>query len=262
MNCFLISARIAWRTLPESLGGTAAFVRVIAVPALTALFYLAIASGAGYTAVGLDDAVAAALGVGGVSASIAVAVLVAGDRFNGTLPFLIIASQNRILSSAGRFCVIAALGLVTAAVGLVAPLAIVGAPAALGGWMAIALSMLSTAAAAIGVGYVVGALSLRLRDSLALANAAEYVLPLFAGAVSPLSTMPTPLAWAASCLPLSHVIEAGRVGAENGLNDVFWQQLITGLGISLVWIVAAFMCWLWFERQARVRGTLDALAIG
>jgi len=262
MNAFLVSARIAWRTLPESLNWKTAAVRLLGAPVFTALFYLALVSGSGIGRVTPGDAVAAALGSGSIVAAVAVATLVAGDRFDGTLPFLFLATHARATAWLGRLCVVAGLGVASSTVALVLPFVVTGGPDRLGDWGALVIVLLCSAPATMGIGWVLGAVSLSLRDALAPANLAEYVLPLLCGVVVSTTMMPSAVAWVARGFPLTHVLEAGRVGIAEGLTASFWNHLGAGLITGLVWVVLGRFAWAVFVRRVRRTGTFDGLSAG
>ena len=113
---------------------------------------------------------------------------------------------------------------------------------------------------AIGIGFLIGAASLSLRDSLLLSNIAEYVLPLAAGVVAPLSVLWHPIDLVARVIPLANLIEAGRTGVDEGMSEGFWGDYALALGTGVVWVIAAVVVWGRFERRARRVGTLESSA--
>lgn len=258
----LISARLAFKSLPEFSTWVTVVVRVLAVPAATSLFYLAISSGAGMAPLQAANAIAAAAGVGAVSAAVAASVLVAQDRFNGTLTYLMIAPYSRISAWTGRFILVAGFGLVMAVIGLSVSLAITGQAFNLSQWAGIPAVLLVASLSSVGVGYALGAVSLRMRDSLLLANVAEYALPLLTGIVAPVSALPGGLEYVARLIPLTHAIEAGRTLVANGVTSAFWMQLLAGALTGIVWFVVGWYAWKVLEKRARAAGNVDALAIG
>jgi len=262
VSAILPAARIAWRTMPESLDRRTAVVRLVVVPVLTSLFYLALTSGGGARSVGPDDAVAAAVGSGAVVTVVSVAALVAGDRFNGTLPHVFVASHARATAWASRFAVVAGLGTVASTVSLMVLMAVTGLPTGAHGHLALVVVLICTAPASVGIGWLLGGLSLNFRDPLALANIAEYVLPLGCGVVVSVSHMPEPVAWSARVVPVTHVLEAGRVGAVQGLVDEFWSSLGVGLAEAIAWAVLGWVAWRVLQRRARRIGAVDGLSVG
>ncbi|MDP9738163.1 ABC transporter permease [Curtobacterium sp. 260] len=235
-------------------------MRLGLIPLLTSLFYLAIASGAGLRAPTTGDAVAAALAVGSVTASVAVATLMAEDRFEGTTAFLFIAHTNRIASWVGRFVVVSGLGVFVACIGLVPSLLVVGVPQTGSTWIAILLTVSAVAPTAVGIGFLLGAVSLFLRDSLVLANLSEYLIPLLAGVVAPIEILWDPVAAVARAIPLTSLIASARIGVTaEGLAGGFWLNYSGALLMGLLWAGAAAVTWHASEKSARRGGTVDTL---
>lgn len=257
-----MSARLTFKTLPEFSNWSTVAVSVFAVPGATSLFYLAISSGAGSVPPQAANALAAAAGVGAVSAAISASVLVAQDRFDGTLPFLLIAPHARMAAWSGRFVVVAGLGLLSASLGLVVSLTATGQSFDSSQWAAIPAVLAIASLGSMGLGYALGAVSLRMRDSLLLANIAGYALPLFTGVVAPVGAMPWGLEYVARLIPATHAIAAGRSLVATGVTVDFWLQLLASVFVGGLWFVVGWLLWRSLEKRARSAGNLDALAIG
>lgn len=125
-------------------------------------------------------------------------------------------------------------------------------------WGVGALVMVGIAPAALGIGFLLGAVSLSLQDNLVLANVAEYVLPLLSGVVAPIVVLGEPLARAARVIPLSSLIEAGRVGIAEGMSDRFFAEYTLALVAGVLWLALAIVVWGRFERRARRYGAPDS----
>ncbi|WP_185231188.1 ABC transporter permease [Frigoribacterium sp. NBH87] len=261
-SAVVAAARIGWSTLPEAHALRTAVVRIVVVPVLTTAFYLAVSSGGGLRPVGLGDAVAAAVGAGSIAASVSVAEVLARDRHEGTLVFLVIASRARVVTGLGRVVVVAGVGALAAVVGLSLPLVVFGPPSDPAVWWGLALVVVTAAPASLGVGCVLGSVSLRLRDSLAPATVAEYALPLLCGVVVSVGAMPPVVGAAASALPLTHVLEAGRSVIDDGLAFEAAGRVAVALALGLAWAVVGAATWRRSERRARSTGGLDATGPG
>jgi ABC-2 type transport system permease protein len=123
---------------------------------------------------------------------------------------------------------------------------------------ALVLTILITTFSTAGLGLLLGCLSLLTRNVMFVNNTVFFLLLVFSGANVPLAKMP---AWALSvsqALPLTRGIAATRlIVAGAGLQEVMpllWGELLIGL----VYGLAGFVFFRWFERQARRRGTLEA----
>lgn len=253
---WLISARITILSLPELRSWITAIVHLVGVPVLTAWLYLAFASGGRIVGAGVADAVAAALAVGSPTATVALPQLIAQDRFQGTLGSWTLATHSRVASWGGRVSVVLVLAALTSAVALTATLPAYAPVAGFGGVM---LALVSGLTGSIGVGVMLGALALLVRDALAVANVTAYALPLLAGAVAPLTVLPFPLGIAGASLPIAHAIESGRRFAtgQSGATEALWAVLV-----GVPWLCTGVLLWWLCERAARRRGTIDALALG
>jgi ABC-2 type transport system permease protein len=258
---FVSAAFIAYRSLPELGSWKAIATRVLAVPIGAGLFYLALASGGGTAPISASDAIAAGASVGAINAAIAASVLIAHDRFESTLPYLAIASHGRAAAWAGRLTLVTAIGTIAGVVTTVVALSIAGEQLPLESWAAVTLVLLLASASAIGLGFLLGAVSLRLSDSLLLANVAEYALPLICGAVAPLSVFPNALAACLRWIPPAGAVEAGRALANEGIGHEFWFDLVVSASSGILILIAGTVIWHFLERQARRDGSIESLSI-
>lgn len=253
---WVASSRVTLRSLPELRSRLTAAVHLVGVPALTAWLYVAFASGGQISRAGAADAVAAALAVGSITATVALPQLIAQDRFQGTLGLWALASHARVAGWGGRVSVVLALAAVSSSVALAATIPVYAPARGLGG---AALALVGGLLGSIGVGVSLGALALLIRDSLAVVNVAAYALPLLAGTVAPLAVLPAPLSTIATSLPVAHAIESGRrfTAGESGASEALWAVIV-----GLPWLCAGIVLWLLCERAARRRGSIDALTLG
>ena len=257
LSLFAISARLTLSTVPDLGSATIAFVRVVAVPVTTGLFYLALATGAGAVPPSTSNALAAGTAVGAMGASMAASALVTLDKFEGTMPHLLLASSGRAAAWAGRLFTLVGLGLVTAVT-----VSIVGLVIAPRHWefpqLLLFVSTLVIAAfGGMGIGLLLGAIGLGLRDSLLLANFAEFFLPLICGAVAPIVVLPIPLQWITSIIPITPAISAARSLGEGGSTVEVATQLVISIALGCVWLLAGLLAWRLVERVARSSGAFE-----
>ncbi len=172
-SAFSAGLTIAMRTQPEFESWLIWAVRVIALPIFTGIFYLAMSTASGNPSEsGLGNALAAAVSTGAVATSVAASSLVAQDRLQGTLPYLVIARSNKLTSWAGRFSVLAATGMISSSMAATSAVLLTGSHLnfpLVGATVALLLLAITTS---LGVGLVLGVLALRMKDSLFLANLA------------------------------------------------------------------------------------------
>ncbi|WP_426520655.1 hypothetical protein ACPPVQ_08755 [Diaminobutyricibacter sp. McL0618] len=252
---------IAVRSLPELQSWKTIAIRIGAVPVAAGLFYLALASGGGTTRVGSGDAIAAAASVGAINAAIAANVLIAHDRFESTLPYVTIASRGRTRAWAARLSTVMAIGIAASVVTVIVTLAVAGELRPGCTWVGIVAVLVVSSASAMGLGFLLGALSLIFGDSLLLANIAEYVLPLICGAVAPLSVFPDIVADTLRWIPPASAIEAGRLLANEGAGPAFWSALGAAICSGAAALTVGLLAWHSLERRARRDGSIESLSI-
>ncbi|MFB7843653.1 ABC transporter permease [Microbacterium sp. NPDC056052] len=255
---FMIGARIAINSLPETRTVVTLLVRLAAVPLLTALFYVMLATG-GTTALTPADALAASLAVGAIQATVATCSLLATDRFEGTSTFHLTAPRPPIMLSAGRLSVPTIIGFVTGSITSVSLLLVSAASVSPSGWALALLTVATAVLGSVGLGYFLAALSLSLRDSLVTANLAGYFLPLVCGVVAPLTLFP---AWAQiplGILPLSHGTTAAREFMTSGTTSSAWFSLTLCMLTGIGWAVVGAVVWRLQQRRALRIGTAEFL---
>lgn len=255
-----ISARLAFRSLPELGSWTTAGIRLLAVPIAMGLFYLALASGGGSAAVDPSDAVAAAAGVGAVSAAVATSSMIAHDRFESTLGLLVIATHHRAEMWMGRFLVLGGMGLLASCATAIVTLLIVQPVWTAAQWLGLLPVLLLASLSSIGFGFFLGALSLYFKDAFLLTNAAEFTLPIVCGVVAPISVFPQAMSTALFAIPATGAIEAGRVLA-NGEAASWLPAATLSLFMGGLFLAAGVLLWSVLERQARQHGTIDSVSI-
>lgn len=261
-SAFSAGVTIALRTQPEFESWLIWLVRVIALPAFTSVFYLAMSTASGNpTSGGLGNSLAAAVSVGAVATSVAATSLIAQDRFQGTLPYLVTARSGRFATWAGRFSVLAVTGLISSGVAGAGAVLLSGSRpefSQLGGIVAL---LVLTIFGSLGVGLVLGGLALRMRDSLALANLAELVLPIATGAVAPIAVFPEPLRSAVFVFPQSHLTDAARELGSGGFTGWFAFDSAAAIAVGAIWLAAGIALWRSIETQTRKLDNVDSLGI-
>lgn len=84
-----------------------------------------------------------------------------------------------------------------------------------------------------------------------------YLL-LFSGANIPLDRLPAWMQTVSTALPLTRGIQAARLLVGGASLVEVWPLLLGELAVGLVYALAGFALFSWFEAQARRRGTLEA----
>jgi ABC-2 type transport system permease protein len=124
--------------------------------------------------------------------------------------------------------------------------------------LAIALPVLAIASVGVlGIGYLVGAVVLRMREANFFVDAADFIFVALSGAAFPILVLPDPVRWISYLLPTTHALDLMRVAALDTPPllplAVEWLMLAV-TSVSLLLIGRA--TWLRTEHRLRVRGTL------
>ncbi|MGH2428330.1 MAG: ABC transporter permease [Candidatus Limnocylindria bacterium] len=148
------------------------------------------------------------------------------------------------------------LAAVTTAVLLVVGVVIFGA--SLVPQLAVAIPVLAlTSVGVLGIGYLVGAIVLRMRDANFFVDAADFTFVALSGAAFPIVVLPDLLRWLAYLLPTTHALDLVRVAALGTRPllpaPVEWTMLaVTSAALVLI----GRRTWLATEHRMRIRGTL------
>jgi ABC-2 type transport system permease protein len=122
----------------------------------------------------------------------------------------------------------------------------------------IALPVLAISAfGVLGIGYLVGALVLRMRDANFFVDAADFIFVALSGAAFPIVVLPDVVQWVSYLLPTTHALDLMRVSALDTPPllplPIEWLLLVV---TSAALLVVGRAAWLRTEHRLRVRGTL------
>ena len=124
--------------------------------------------------------------------------------------------------------------------------------------LAIAIPVLAlTSIGVLGIGYLVAALVLRMREANFFVDAADFLFVALSGAAFPIIVLPDVVRWVAYLLPTTHALDLVRVAALGTRpllpGAVEWAMLaLTSVALLLV----GRRAWLATEHRMRIRGTL------
>jgi ABC-2 type transport system permease protein len=183
--------------------------------------------------------------------------IVAGERFQNTLAYILVSPAGRVPIFVGRALPVVLNGAFVAGLSLAlgALLLDVHVPAA--SLAPLALVVLVTAYSCTGLGLISAGLGLRIRETAVLANVLFGVLLIFTGANVPVDELPGWMAAISDWLPITHGIEAGRrvadgasLGSVGGL--VAWEA-----GLGTAFAIGGYALIRVMEREARRRATIE-----
>jgi ABC-2 type transport system permease protein len=124
--------------------------------------------------------------------------------------------------------------------------------------LVIALPVLAIASVGVlGIGYLVGAIVLRMRDANFFVDAADFIFVALSGAAFPIVVLPDLVEWVAYLLPTTHALDLMRVAALGTRPllplPIEWLMLVV---TSVALLVVGRAAWLRTEHRLRVQGTL------
>lgn len=185
------------------------------------------------------------------------AMTVSGERTGLTLNTLLATPANRAVMFAGRVVPPLLMGAATTVVMLGLGTVVAGVNLPAGRLPLLVCTLLVTAASCSAFGLVLGAIALRTRDTLVLANLVLYVMLLLCGVNLPRSDLPSAMATAGGLLPLTHGIEAARrtLDGAGGTAGLLAAEVLKG---ALYMVVAVAVLRV-LERQSRRQATLDQM---
>ena len=118
--------------------------------------------------------------------------------------------------------------------------------------------LLLTSVGILGIGYLIGAVVLRMREANFFVDAADFLFVVLSGAAFPIIVLPELVRWIAYLLPTTHALDLIRVSALGTIPllpaPVEWVMLLL---TSVAMLVVGRWSWLGTERRLRVQGTLD-----
>jgi ABC-2 type transport system permease protein len=124
--------------------------------------------------------------------------------------------------------------------------------------LAIAVPILAISSIGIlGIGYLVGAIVLRMRDANFFVDAADFIFVVLSGAAFPIIVLPELVRWISYLLPTTHALDLMRVAALDTWPllplPLEWLMLIL---TSVALLVVGRAAWMSTEHRLRVLGTL------
>ncbi len=114
-----------------------------------------------------------------------------------------------------------------------------------------------TAVGVLGIGYLVAAIVLRMKDANFFVDAADFIFVALSGAAFPIVVLPDALQWVSYLLPTTHALDLVRVSAL-GTTPLLpapleWTMLVL---TSMALLLLGRSAWLATEHRMRVLGTL------
>jgi ABC-2 type transport system permease protein len=183
--------------------------------------------------------------------------LIAGERFQQTLGYILISPAKRLPLFVGRSLPVVANGFFVAAFALVVGGAIVGMEVPASAWGPIAIATAVSAFSCTGLGLVNAGLGFVVRETAVLSNIIFGLLLVFTGANVPVEELPPWMQAVSEGIPFTHGIEAVRQLVDGaGLGEV-WDLIATEALIGVVYGALGYALIRGMEVVGRRHATLD-----
>jgi ABC-2 type transport system permease protein len=183
--------------------------------------------------------------------------IVAGERFQNTLAYILVSPAGRIPIFVGRAVPVVVNGAFVAALSLVLGSLLLDVHVAAGSLAPLAFVVVVTAYSCTGLGLISAGLGLRIRETAVLANVLFGVLLIFTGANVPLDTLPGWMSAISGWLPITHGIEAAREVADGAsLGDVS-GLVAKEAALGTAFAVGGYLLIRFMEREARKRASIE-----
>jgi ABC-2 type transport system permease protein len=180
------------------------------------------------------------------------------ERDEGTLVYLVGSPANRLAIFVGRATFNILDGMLTVALAFIWGMLLLGLDLSAANLPGLVLTILVTTASTCGLGLLMGSVSLVALNVMFVNNTVYFLLLLFSGANLPLDRLPAWMQIVSAVLPLTRGIRSARLLVGGASLAEVWPLLAGELAVGLVYALAGFILFSWFEAQARQRGTLES----
>ncbi|MER7583820.1 ABC transporter permease [Kitasatospora sp. NPDC097691] len=253
MGRFWLSARLSYRALFTWLNPAGYVASRFLAPIFTALLFATVARHSGNDV--QRPVVGGALMAVAAAALFGVTLAVTNERFYGTLGAWLSSPQGLVSSLLGKSVTHAVDGLLSAAVTFAATATMFGTAISPGDALALLISAVTAAVSGTGLGILLAALAVALRDTFTPANIGQAVLTVVSGAFVPVTHLPAFIQALSPWLPLGHAVDAALVHLERGGFD--WSAIGLECLVGLAWGAAGLVMFAWMTARARRQGSWD-----
>lgn len=200
-----------------------------------------------------------ALNYAAIPCMFAMSSTIGGERYSQTLSLVLATPARRTPLFLGRSLPVVANGWAVAMFGVVVGALLLGVDVPGAAWPLIALVVAVASVSSTGLGLVMGAISLRIRDSATLGNVLFLALLIFTGTNVALADLPGWMAAVGEWLPLSHAIQATRALADGAAWSDVDGLVVHELLVGAAYLVVGLASLRWLEWLSRSNATLDRI---
>jgi len=183
----------------------------------------------------------------------------AGDRWNGTLPYLFGTPANRMTMFLGRAMIHVVDGIFGVLIGFTWGVTLLGLDLSNTDPLALLLVIAVTTFSTSGLGLLLGSLSLVTRNVMFINNTAYFLLLVFSGSNIAIDRLPTALQSISNVLPLTRGIASARAIIGGASFQDVRPAMLEEIGIGVIYITCGYVLFRWIEVLAKRRGTLEVM---
>ncbi|WP_250404489.1 ABC transporter permease [Streptomyces cellostaticus] len=217
---------------------SAFFPTVIGVPTVQLIWFVYLGHYVGTHPVAYY-AVGNALHACAIAGLFAPAMSIQGERFSGTLTAVLATPARRSVMFLGRVVPAVLIGFLTSVVMLALGVVVADVELPWARLPQLVGAVLVTTASCCAFGLLIGAIGLRTREAILIANLTSYLMLLVCGVNVPLESLPDWLQVVGRLMPMTHGIQAARevlagTTGAGGLMLLEFLKALVYLGIALV----------------------------
>jgi ABC-2 type transport system permease protein len=186
-------------------------------------------------------------------------MMLANERWLGTLSSLLATPGNRAAIFLGRMLPVIGNGLVVSIFGFLVGAVFLDFHPRAEVIPGMGLALLISVMACSAFGMALGALGLRARDVFFVSNLAYFLMLLFCGINVPLEALPAPMQMIGHALPLTNGIAASRLLASGEPLSRALPALLAEVVVGLGYALLAYALFKYFERAGRHHGVFDRM---
>lgn len=255
LRLFLVSSVFAYRALFNWLDPAAYLFQKTTFPLLQLTFFAFVGSFGGAQPVSFYLVGNAMLVT--YQAMFSITTAISGERWQGTLPYVVGSPANRVALFFGRGAIHVVDGMLDVIIALAFAAFVFGLDLSHATWPGIVLALIVASAGAAAIGLFLGSVAYLVLDAAFLANTAMFALLLLTGANVPLAELPSWAQWISWSIPLTRTVAVSRLYV-NGAELVAGLPLLAqDFALAIAYALAGVALFGWIETRARRQGTLE-----
>ncbi len=234
------------------------FLEIVILPLAQISFFEVLATYAGYSPTMVQFVVVGnAIQTMSFSSVFAVANITSSDKWQGTLPSILVTPSSRASMILGRALYQIIMSLLISVTGLLYAAFLFHVSFASANYLLLMISLFVTSISMVSFGLLISTIGLYLRTALIVANVFLFIGLLVCGVNFPVTVLPSWLRPLSYVIPLTYGLDAIRFSiAGSGISVIIYYLALTVANGVIVFLGALFLTRS-FERLSRKSGTIE-----